>query len=435
MLQYLSANNLWGYITILCFRLTHLKKFYHILILAFIEKTSDLKYMKNIVVRRFVFLSLFLNVSFCLFSQDKINVAGFVKDNLGYEVPYAAVSIPSKYIGTSTTEDGSFYLNLSSANLGDFLEVSSIGYLTFKIKVEDFLKINDKTIVLEEDVVSLDEVMLLAPKAYVVSAIKSMKKNALNERHQLNMLYRRFSTEAGKARFLVEHYIKVLDRGMSSPRYTRIEVSQGRKSADYRFLKDKYPGHQAVNTANTNPIRKGINKNNYDWAKIGNSSYDGEDIVIIEGKGKKGVWGWIKLYIGIDTFSVYKVESSNLNSVWVYKKNGDGKIVLSYHNRAWEKDLPINKTQQQLLGVNKSSVKASYRHEAFVLGVETNSKKINVGNGEGYRIDMGDIPVKYNQTFWENLSMPPDTEFYRKYVRDLESIYGVPLGVQFQLVN
>ena len=138
---------------------------------------------------------------------------------------------------------------------------------------------------------------------------KSMKKNTLSTRHQLNMLYRRFSNEAGKARFLVEHYIKILDRGASSPQFLRIEVTQGRKSADYRFLKDKYPGHQAINTAIRNPIREGINKNHYTWTKTGSSSYDDEDIVIIEGKGKKGIGGWIRLYIGIDTFSVYKVES------------------------------------------------------------------------------------------------------------------------------
>ena len=376
---------------------------------------------------------LFLNFNYCLFGQEIIHVEGFVKDNAGYAVPYAAVSIPSKYIGTSTTEDGSFYLN--ATNSEDFLEVSSIGFLTYKIKVGDFLKLSDKTIELKEDVVSLDEVMLLAPKAYVINAIKSLKKNTLSTRHQLNMLYRRFSTEAGKARFLVEHYINVLDRGAASPRFIRIEVMQGRKSADYRFLKDKYPGHQALNTAIKNPLREGIYKNDYIWVKIGNSSYDGEDIVIIEGKGKSGVRGWLRLYIGIDTFAVYKVESSNLNSLWVYKKNPEGKIVLSYHNRTWNKRIPINKSQQLLYGINNKTVKAAYRHEAFVLGIETNTKKIKVGNGVGYRNDMGDIPVKYNEAFWKNLSIPPETKFYQKNAHDLESIYGVTLDEQFQLAN
>jgi hypothetical protein len=155
----------------------------------------------------------------------------------------------------------------------------------------------------------------------------------------------------------------------------------------------------------------------------------------MEGKGKRGVKGWLRLYIGIDTFAVYKVESSNLNSLWVYKKNPDGKIVLSYHNRTWNKRIPINKSQQRLFGIDNKTVKASYRHEAFVLGIETNTKKIKVGNGAGYRNDMGDIPVKYSEAFWKNLSIPPETKFYKKNVRDLESIYGVPLDEQFQFAN
>ena len=46
---------------------------------------------------------------------------------------------------------------------------------------------------------------------------------------------------------------------------------------------------------------------------------------------------------------------------------------------------------------------------------------------------MGDIPVKYNEAFWKNLSIPPETKFYQKNARDLASIYGVPLDEQFQL--
>ena len=82
--------------------------------------------MNNSSLKYILFFSLFLSCSFCLFGQEKIDVEGFVKDNLGYAVPYAAVSIPSKYIGTSTTEDGSFYLNFISTNSEDFLEVSRV---------------------------------------------------------------------------------------------------------------------------------------------------------------------------------------------------------------------------------------------------------------------------------------------------------------------
>lgn len=396
-----------------------------------------MKTLKKIIYSAKVKVTLLLVIGLHLsaFAQSKINIEGVVKDESGYEVPYAAVGIPSKYVGTATTEDGSFFLQLSEGNLNDILEISSIGYLTYKIKVQDLLNLDEKVIILKEDIVSLDEVNILAPGDYVKSAIKVAKNTSLSTSHQLNMLYRRFSTEAKKSRFFVEHYIKVLDRGLTSANYARAEVVEGRKSADYRFIKDKYPGHQVMNVANTNPIRKGINQKNYIWKKIGDSSYDGEDIVIVEGKGKKNKWQWLKLYIGVDTKGIYKIESSNLNSVWIYKKAPNGKLILSYHNRVWAKDLPINDMQKRLLQTNSNKVPVSYRHEAFVIGLETNKKKIKVGNYEGYKKDMGDIDIKYNPNFWNNFSIPPETAFYKKSIKELESIYGVPLESQFQAVN
>lgn len=44
---------------------------------------------------------------------------------------------------------------------------------------------------------------------------------------------------------------------------------------------------------------------------------------------------------------------------------------------------------------------------------------------------MGDIPVKYNPDFWSSFSMPPETAFYKKNAKELRSIYGVPLDVQY----
>ncbi|WP_299553335.1 carboxypeptidase-like regulatory domain-containing protein [Seonamhaeicola sp.] len=382
-------------------------------------------------------IALFFLIGFqvVLPAQEKIELEGLVKDEHGYEVPYAAVGIPSKYVGTATTEDGNFYLQLAKSNLEDVLEVSSIGYLTFKIKVRDFLNLEEKVIVLKEDIVSLDEVNILASIDYVKHAIKNLKNTTISKTHQLNMLYRRFSTEAEKARFLIEHYIKVVDRGPIDPQFMRAEVIEGRKSADYRFIKDKYPGHQVMVTAQRNPLREGINQKAYNWNKIGDSSYDGEDIVILEGVGKKNKWKKIKLFIGVETYGVYRIETSDLNAVYIYKKTSDGKLVLSYHNRVWEKDIAINPMQRKLLQTNASKVKASYRHEVFVLGVETDKKKIKVGNYEGYRNDMGDMDVKYNPDFWNNFSNPPETAFYKKSKKELESIYGVPLEQQFNAVN
>ena len=39
----------------------------------------------------------------------------------------------------------------------------------------------------------------------------------------------------------------------------------------------------------------------------------------------------------IDTYSIYKVETNILDATYIYKKDKNGKLYLSYHNREWKK--------------------------------------------------------------------------------------------------
>ena len=43
--------------------------------------------------------------------------------------------------------------------------------------------------------------------------------------------------------------------------------------------------------------------------------------------------------------------------------------------------------------------------------------------------------VPYSTSFWNNFTAPPATRFYKKSVRELESIYGVSIDVQFKILN
>ncbi|MCK5400551.1 MAG: hypothetical protein KAJ28_02870 [Flavobacteriaceae bacterium] len=63
---------------------------------------------------------------------------------------------------------------------------------------------------------------------------------------------------------------------------------------------------------------------------------------------------------------------------------------------------------------NSNEIKVSYRHEAFVLGLETDKEKILVKDFGGFGKDMGDVEVTYNPIFWNNFSLPPETAFYKK---------------------
>jgi len=323
-------------------------------------------------------------------------------------------------------------LSLTKEHLSDSLEISSIGYKSFKIKVKDYIDSKINKIVLKEDIAELTAVNILKPREYVKNAIKNLKKTTISKPHQLDILYRRFSVEDGKARFFVEHYLKAVDRGLSSPEFDDINIIQGRKSADYRFVKVKQKNH-AINIMNwRNAIRSREGFNKYEWKKAGDTSYDGEDVIIIEGKRWKDT---LRLYIGMDTYAVYKVENTALNSVYIYKKNVDGKLYLSYHNREWKHKSKLTPEMQKVTGNKKAFVKTAYRHEMFVLGLETKRKKIEYSGNYIIKKDIGDVNVPYDTIFWKNFIAPPATKFYKKSVSELESNFGVPIETQFKLVN
>ena len=61
-------------------------------------------------------------------------------------------------------------------------------------------------------------------------------------------------------------------------------------------------------------------------------------------------------------------------------------------------------------------------------------KKIRVRD-YGIELDMAAIDLPYDTNFWSNLSLPPDTKFYKKIKSDLEGLYGVKLETQFNIVN
>ncbi|WP_339623472.1 carboxypeptidase-like regulatory domain-containing protein [uncultured Winogradskyella sp.] len=406
---------------------------------------SNTYYKSGFLKKLLLIISVFLGVTIAS-SQNKIEITGTVFDEYEMPIPYASVGIPSKYIGTSTNDDGVFSMRVSAENMSDSLEISSIGFKTYKIKVEDYINNNVTTIILKEEVVSLDAVIIQKPAEIVKIALKNLRKTSLSSRHQIDMLYRRSSVENGKTRFMVEHYLNLMDFGPSDLKLDEVGIAESRKSADYRFAFKKQAAHAVHVMTQINPLRKNINVKDYQWKRIDDTAYDGEDILIIQGKKKSQKKhqekNWIKLYIGLDTYGIYKVEVSrhasefsNLKAFYLYKKNSDGKLVLSYHNREANFRTPISEEKQRLLKLKTKNVVSSYRHEAIVLHIETNRKKFDVKNSISESKDMGDYNITYNADFWRAISLPPETKFYKKSVTELESIYGVPLETQFNGVN
>lgn len=388
---------------------------------------------KTLKLKPTLFLSLIFSLLVLFQSnaqQGNIEVNGIIIDETNYPVPYVAIGIVEKYKGTSSTEDGEFSMIITKNELQDSLSISCLGYDSFKIKVQDYLNQPEKKIILKESVVEMNEITLLKPIDYVLNAYKSLKNNYVSVPHQLDILYRRACTEGKKSKFFVENYIKVRDRG---PAYNlgTVQVAEARKSADYRIWKRKQHTHSINHMANGNPLRpsdKRPNLKKFKWKKIGDTSYEGEDVVIIEGTSIKQKWTKIKYYIGLDTYSVFKIERGK--ALYLFKKHNNGKLYLSYYAHEW--GFGRNMIPEEYW--NTEAEKMSYRLEAFVQNIETNKKKIKV-SAFGGETDMGSQELDYHPEFWNNYSMPPDTKFFKKIKKELESNYGVPLETQFKLVN
>ena len=384
---------------------------------------------------------LFLN-SMMTFAQESTAIMGKVIDQNGYEVPYAAVGILEKNIGTTSTEDGTFYFRVSNDELEDNLTISSLGFSTFSIKITDFLKLDKKEIVLEEQTTNLSEVVVNSVSFYVKNAFKKLRDNTVSKNHQLNILYRRWSVEDNLCRFYIEQSINAIDRGPSSY-LVKFSVNHVRTSADYRYVKNEQKLHALKYMEFNNPLRRALNVKSYTWKKTGDSSYDNEDVIIAKGviENKETLW----LYIGMDTYKIYKLEmekqpdiGKSLIATYVYKKNNKGKLFLSYHQREWKGAAPPSENVKRVMRNNGQTVPKyipiAYRHEVYVLDIKEDKALFNVGEVM-HNKDMTQYKTAYDPAYWEKLNIPPNTRFFNKNIGELVDLFGVPLENQFKYSN
>ena len=355
--------------------------------------------------------SLYILIAFLFFTQivstQNIIIEGSVVDEFDYEVPFAAV-----------------------------------GILTIKINVQDFVNRKDKKIILKEKLTTLDEVVVKAPINYINQAIKSLKINTISKSHQLNILYRRWDVEENKCRFFIEHFIKAIDQGPNS-NIVRASVENIRKSSDYRFVKNEAKFHQLQYTEWNNPLRKGIKVKSFKWKKIKNSTYDNEDVLFFEGVNENK--DKINIVIGFETYKIYQIEydwkpnvGRSQRGMWIYKKNNEGKLYLSYHNREWvgARKLPENVRKTMINSGQKvrEYYPVSFRHELIVTQMTQQKQNFDKFDDMEQK-DMSLYDVAYNKSFWHNFSLPPETDYYKKNIKELESRFGVSIETQFKYSN
>lgn len=152
----------------------------------------------------------------------------------------ASIYVQNTTIGTVSNADGKFVLQVPDQFLNDTLVISSIGYKSFKTPVSEFD--NTQEIYLDEDIASLDEIILVAetrPKTgndIVLKALEKLSENMPGTPYLQKGFLRHKERNRREFKWLVESAITLYDSSYTSNtrKNLKINVDEVRKSYDLR---------------------------------------------------------------------------------------------------------------------------------------------------------------------------------------------------------
>tara|TARA_R110002049_G_scaffold39394_5_gene121303 strand:- start:1663 stop:3090 length:1428 start_codon:yes stop_codon:yes gene_type:complete len=200
--------------------------------------------MKNHYLKHFV-AALVCIASFSVHAQKELKSR--IVDFTTYEpIENASIYVQNSTVGTVSNSDGKFILSVPRELVNDTLVISSIGFKSFKTTIDDFDGSMD--IFLEEDIASLDEILLVAetrPKTgneIVLKAIEELPDNLPEEPYLQKGFLRHKERNTKEYKWLIESAITLYDSSYASGarKNLRINVDETRKSYDLRDVDSLY---------------------------------------------------------------------------------------------------------------------------------------------------------------------------------------------------
>ena len=196
--------------------------------------------MKNTSFKNLIPFIIFF-ISATAFSQTELK--GKVADFLTFQpIESASVYIQNTTIGSISNADGNFILKVPQENSNDTLVISSIGYKSFKVVINEFE--NGSDIFLEEDVASLDEVVVVADprpttgNGIVEKAMERLARNMPDSSYLQKGFLRHKERNKKEYKWLIESAITIYDSSFDSAAKDnlKINVDETRKSYDLRDI-------------------------------------------------------------------------------------------------------------------------------------------------------------------------------------------------------
>lgn len=109
------------------------------------------------------YILILLTISHTCWSQDSV-LSGTVKSANNEKLAYVNIGIKHKNIGTISDENGQFSIRIHKENKSDSISFSYLGYRPLTFKISDIIERNINEFILEEEPMSLDEVIITSKR-------------------------------------------------------------------------------------------------------------------------------------------------------------------------------------------------------------------------------------------------------------------------------
>ena len=229
-----------------------------------------------------LFFLLLLLVSNSVLSQQREYIIGKLIDAETQEpIVFASIRIKNRALGVISNVDGSFKIPLKFKEYGDIIEISSMGYRTKEILIQDFLayelnnvRLQPATLELDEAIVTAKKKKKLTARQIVRRAIRSIPKNYPVEPFSTVGYYRDYQLDGLQYVNLNEAILEVFDEGFDAMDSVTTKV----KIFDYQENTDFKRDTLALQSYNYQ-LKKGRKVKVIDKAFL--SSYGGNEFTIL----------------------------------------------------------------------------------------------------------------------------------------------------------
>ncbi len=171
-----------------------------------------------------LFFLLLLLISNLVLSQQPEYIIGKLMDSKTQEpIPFASIRIKNRALGIISNTDGSFKIPSMYKEYGDIIEISSMGYQTKEMLIQDFsvyelndVRLQPATLELEEAVVTAEKKKKLKARQIVRRAIRSIPENYPVEAFSTVGYYRDYQLDRLQYVNLNEAILEVFDEGFDA---------------------------------------------------------------------------------------------------------------------------------------------------------------------------------------------------------------------------